>query len=95
MNGGWDSSDGVTPVPGAQVYAFPLDADFGDGAITGPSGQYGIEGLPIGRYRIEVNVPGYEMLVYYPGVFEEGDAVPVQVTAPTETGGVDILVPEL
>ncbi len=88
-------SDGVTPVPGAQVYAFPLDADFGDGAITSPGGQYRIEGLPSGQYRMEVNVPGYEMLVYYPGTFEQGDAVPVQVTAPMETGGVDILVPDL
>jgi hypothetical protein len=84
----------VTPVPGAQVYAFPLDADFGDGAITGPSGQYRIEGLPSGSYRIEVNVPGYDILVYYPGVFEEAAAVPVQVTAPMETGGIDIVVPE-
>jgi hypothetical protein len=88
-------SDGVTPVPGAQVYAFPLDTDFGDGAITGPGGQYRIEGLPSGHYRIDVNVPGYEMLVYYPGTFEEGDAMAVQVTAPAETGGIDIIVPDL
>jgi hypothetical protein len=88
-------SDGVTPVPGAQVYAFPLQAEVGDGAVSGPNGQYRIEGLPSGSYRIEVNVPGSEILVYYPGVTEEGDALPVQVTAPNETGGIDILVPEL
>jgi hypothetical protein len=87
-------SDGVTPVPDAQVYAFPLDADVGDGAITDPGGRYRIAGLPSGHYRIEVSVPGSEPLVYYPGVTDPGLAQPVQVTAPAETGGIDILVPE-
>jgi hypothetical protein len=87
-------SDGMTPVPGAQVYAFPLQADVGDGAVSGPNGQYRIEGLPTGSYRIEVNVPGYEMLVYYPGVTDPGLAQPVQVNAPHETGGIDMVVPE-
>lgn len=87
-------SDGTTPVPDAQVYAFPVEAPVGDGAITGPDGQYRIEGLPSGRYRIEVSVPGSEMPVYYPGVTEVGAALPVQVNAPLETSGIDILVPQ-
>jgi len=87
-------ADGVTPVPDAQVYAFPLDVEVGDGAITGPDGGYRIEGLPSGNYRVEVSVPGYELLVYYPGVTDPGLAQAVQVSAPMETGGIDILVPE-
>lgn len=87
-------SDGVTEVPDAQVYAFPLDVPVGDGAITDPSGHYRIEGLPSGHYRIEVNVPGMEGLVYYPGVLDPVDAIAVEVIAPVETTGVDIVVPE-
>jgi hypothetical protein len=87
-------SDGATPVPDAQVYAFPLSATVGDGAITQADGRYTIEGVPSGSYRIEVSVPGSEMVVYYPGVTEVGAAQPVQVNAPLETSGIDILVPE-
>jgi len=87
-------SDGVTPVPDAQVYAFPLSATVGDGAITQADGRYTIEGVPSGSYRIEVSVPGSEVVVYYPGVTDVGAALLVQVNAPSETSGINILVPE-
>ncbi len=86
-------ADGQTPVPEAQVYAFPLDAKIGAGAITGPDGAYIIEGIPSGRYRIEVKVPGNPTTYYYPGATDQSEADSVIVSAPGITEGVDISMP--
>lgn len=85
-------SDGVTPVPDAQVYAFPLDEKVGAGATTDQNGFYIIEGIPSGQYRVEVKVPGSEQTFYYPGVTNEGEAISLNVTAPQVTSDIDIIL---
>jgi hypothetical protein len=82
----------VTPVPDAQVYAFPLDEKVGAGATTDQNGFYIIEGIPSGQYRVEVKVPGSEQTFYYPGVTNEGEAISLNVTAPQVTSDIDIIL---
>jgi len=86
-------SDGKTPVPYAQVYASPLDAPIGGGAVAGADGSFRIVNLPSGRYRIQVTVPGSPTTVYYPGTLLESAAQAVSVSAPAETSGIAIVVP--
>jgi hypothetical protein len=86
-------SDGSTPIPDAQVFAFPVGSGIGGGAISEADGSFRIEGLPSGSYRVQVKVPGSDLLFYFPGVLIESAAWTVWVHAPAETDGIDIVVP--
>jgi hypothetical protein len=71
--------DGTTPIAGASVYAFPTTGSHpGAGANTQPDGSYTIQGLPSGKYRVQVTASG---LVSQP--------VEVTVNAPNDTPGID------
>ena len=75
------------------MFAFPVGTGIGGGAISEADGNFRIEGLPSGSYRVQVKVPGSDLLFYYPGVLIESAAWTVWVHAPAETNGIDIVVP--
>ena len=70
--------DGVTPIAGANVFAFPVGSQTGSGANTGPDGRYKIEGLVSGSYVAWVTVTGHV-----------AGNEPADVTAPNETPNVN------
>ena len=81
--------DGVTPIAGASVYAFPITGDHpGAGANTGSDGSYTIEGLPSGSYRVQATVSDH-VAQYYSNAPDEASATEVTVSAPNDTPGID------
>src|SRR5262245_56818366 len=56
-----DSAGAV--IPNAQVTAINVETNFSRAATTDSSGQYLIQFLPIGPYRIEVTAPGFKKYV--------------------------------
>ena len=81
--------DGVTPLPNASVYAFPVAGHHpGAGANTGPDGSYTIEGLPSGNYRVQAAMSD-RAPEYYDNAPDEASATEVWVNAPGNTPGVD------
>ncbi|TEU14550.1 MAG: hypothetical protein E3J21_15520 [Anaerolineales bacterium] len=81
--------DGITPIAGAGVYAFPITGDHpGNGANTGPDGSYTIEGLPSGTYKVQATVSDH-VPEYYDNAPEEASATEVIVNAPNDTPGID------
>jgi hypothetical protein len=81
--------DGITPIAGANVYAFPITGDYpGDGANTGPDGSYTIEGLPSGNYKVQATVSDH-VAEYYNNALDEASATEVTVNAPNDTPGID------
>ena len=84
--------DGVTPIAGASVYAFPVTGDHsGTGANTGPDGSYTIEGLPSGNYKVQATVSDH-IAQYYNSAPDEASATQVRVNAPGDTPGIDFLL---
>jgi hypothetical protein len=84
--------DGVTPIAGASVYAFPVTGDYpGAGANTGPDGSYTIEGLPSGNYKVQVTVSDH-VAQYYNDAPDEASAMEVRVNAPGDTPDIDFLL---
>jgi hypothetical protein len=86
-------SDGVTPIPGAEVVAYPSKYRFDDGfwTKTGPNGGYTIDNLPLGNFRVTAQAKGYVGLVkYYNGLYGWTNALDVVVTPPDDTSGIDI-----
>lgn len=84
--------DGVTPIAGANVYAFPITGDHpGAGANTAPDGSYTTEGLPSGSYRVQATVSGH-VAEYYNDAPDEASATEVSVNAPGDTPGIDFLL---
>jgi hypothetical protein len=82
-------ADGTTPIAGASVYAFPIVGDHpGAGANTQPDGNYTIQGLPSGRYRVQVTASGH-VSQFYSYVADEALATEVTVNAPNDTPGID------
>lgn len=73
--------DGVTPISGASVFAFPVGSQTGSGANSGPDGRYKIEGLVSGNYVARVTVTGHV-----------SDNTPVEVTAPNEMPNINFLL---
>ena len=52
--------DGITPIAGANVYAFPVNAGInGNGKNTAPDGTYTIDGLMPGDYAVFVTATGH------------------------------------
>jgi hypothetical protein len=81
--------DGVTPIAGASVYAFPITGDHpGAGANAGPDGSYTIQGLPSGTYRVQATVSGHESQFYHSAA-DEASATAVTVNAPNDTPAID------
>ena len=81
--------DGVTPIAGSSVYAFPITGDRpGAGANTSPDGSYTIEGLPSGNYKVQVTVSNH-VAEYYNNAPDEASATEVTVNAPNNTPGID------
>jgi len=84
--------DGVTPIAGASVYAFPTVGDHpGAGANTGPDGSYTIEGLPSGNYKVQATLSDY-VAEFYNDAPDAASATEVGVNAPSDTPGVDFLL---
>jgi protocatechuate 3,4-dioxygenase beta subunit len=85
--------DGKTPVPEAEIFAFPISGKYGAGAISDSDGYYHIEGLPAGAYTIRVKVPGIDEAIFYPGLTNEADASQVEVFPPADTKDIIIILP--
>lgn len=84
--------DGITPIAGASVYAFPAVGDHpGAGANTGPDGSYTIEGLPSGNYRVQATVSDH-VAQYYDNVPDEASATAVTVNASDDTASIDFVL---
>ena len=82
-------ADGTTPIAGASAYAFPIVGDHpGAGANTQPDGNYTIQGLPSGRYRVQVTASGH-VSQFYSDVADEALATEVIVNAPNDTPSID------
>lgn len=61
ISGRVTEKDGTTPIPGASVFAFPVNKQLtGSGANTGPDGRYKIEGLATGNYVVQVTATGHD-----------------------------------
>jgi hypothetical protein len=81
--------DGVTPIAGASVYAFPTTGDHpGAGANSEPDSSYTIEGLPSGNYKIQATVSDH-VPEYYDNAPDEASATEVTVNAPNDTPDID------
>ena len=83
--------DGVTPIAGASVYAFPVAVGShlaGAGANTGPDGSYTIESLASGNYRVQATVSDH-LAEYFDNVLDESAATEVPVAAPGDTPNID------
>ncbi len=84
--------DGVTPIAGASVYAFPTGGDHpGAGANTGPDGSYTIQGLPSGNYRVQATLSDYAA-EFYNDAPDAASATEVSVNAPGDTAGINFLL---
>jgi hypothetical protein len=78
------------PIGNASVYAFS-DVYPGNGANTGADGSYRIEGLLSGEYVLQVTMSGY-VSEYYADVTDPALATKVNVNAPDDTPGVDLML---
>jgi len=83
--------DGITPIAGASVYAFPVAVGphlAGAGANTGPDGSYTIESLASGNYRVQAAVSDH-LAEYFDNASDESSAREVAVAAPGDTPNID------
>lgn len=85
-------ADGISPIPSANVYAFPVTGNHpGAGANTGPDGSYTIVGLLSGTYRVQAAVSGHSAQ-YFDNAPDRASATEVMVNAPGDTSGIDFLL---
>jgi hypothetical protein len=85
--------DGVTPIVGAEVVAYPSKYRFDDGfwTMTDANGAYTIENLCLGLFRVTSIADGYvELIKYYNDVYGWFNAWDIIVTPPDDTPGIDI-----
>ncbi len=78
-----------SPIVDARVIATNVETNVSRSAVTKPDGSYSVLFLPVGTYRVEVNVPGFKKFEQTGVVLEVNrnpkvDAV-LQVGAVTET----------
>src|SRR6266566_215216 len=78
-----------SPIVDAKVIATNVETNVSRSAVTKPDGSYSVLFLPVGTYRVEVNVPGFKKFEQTGVVLEVNrnpkvDAV-LQVGAVTET----------
>lgn len=85
--------DGVTPIEGAEVVAYPSKYRFDDGfwTMTDANGEYTIENLGLGSFRVTAKAEGFvELIKYYNDVYGWFNAWDVVVTPPDDTHWIDI-----
>jgi hypothetical protein len=92
-------ADGSSPICGAAV-SFVVTGETSGGNLLAPNdkysaeattdsdGGYALRGLASGSYRVRVQAQGY-IIEYYQDVYLAEEAVPVNVTAPGDTSGID------
>jgi protocatechuate 3,4-dioxygenase beta subunit len=85
-------SDGMTPIAGAEVFVRPgkYFQDDGFHTVTDSDGNYIVENLYLGSFRIFAGAEGYAKLKYYGGTYDWNKASNVVVTPPNDTPGIDI-----
>jgi len=91
-------SDGTDPVEGARVEVFDYESISGwwvgyGGVQTGADGSYKIGGLPTGTYGVRVIADGYAT-EWYDNTYYRDNAIPISVTAPDETSGINFSLEE-
>ena len=84
------------PIPGADVWANSYDCcGGGNGARTALDGSFTIDGLAAGSYRVGVQVHGQDYAgEFYTSTSDWNQAMPVAVTAGTETPNIDFSLPQ-
>jgi len=88
-------ADGITPIPSANVYAYPIVGSHpGAGANTSSDGSFTIMGLPSGSYVVQVTVSGHVMQ-YYNNASEKASATVVIVKVPNDTPGINFLLSQI
>ncbi|MCJ7575497.1 MAG: carboxypeptidase regulatory-like domain-containing protein [Dehalococcoidia bacterium] len=82
--------DGM-PLPGGHVYTdYPISGHISNfrGFRTADNGSYTITGLQPGNYEVQAEATGH-IDEYYDNVYESSEATPVQVTAHSNTPGIN------
>lgn len=82
------AQDGVTRIPGAEVYAFAVSGEAGNGIFADGNGNYKIENLPSGLYKVQAVSANY-FTEFYDNKADEASANPVPVNAPADTPNID------
>jgi protocatechuate 3,4-dioxygenase beta subunit len=92
LSGHVHQSDGITPIAGAEVFVRPSKyfRDEGFHVLTDSDGNYTVENLYLGEFRIFAGAEGYAKLKYYGGTYDWNKASDVVVTPPDDTSGIDI-----
>ncbi len=80
--------DGTTPIADARIMAVQRQEGTVFTARTASDGTYSLLGISSGGFDVWVTAPGY-LQQYYKGATTTTAAIPVQVTAPETTSGVD------
>jgi len=86
-------SDGVTPIPGANVSLDPVSGGQGFYTVSGADGSYTINGLSSGSYNAYASADGYYG-EYYLNQISWGLADVVSVTQPNITTGINFTLAE-
>lgn len=83
-----------TPVIGMDVSVEDFETDsFVKGGITDSSGLYKIAGVPVGRYRVHVEVFGTSFISeYYDNATDFESSLPVTVFSDQETANIDFVL---
>ncbi len=81
-------SDGITPIPGAQIEVWPRSGGQNRRAISGADGSYTIHGLSSGTYVAKVDSTGFET-EFYLDKTDWTSATPITVTQPQNTPGIN------
>lgn len=93
------STEGGTPVAGAELEAIPLDpmGGFSQFGQTGPTGGFQMPVMP-GEYLLACRLwlgDGQPLTMFYPGTFEFGEAEPLVVTPGETLDGLDFVLPRM
>ena len=87
ISGKLTMTDGVTPLPNAEVVGQALDTSGSVGVhVDEATGEYLIEEVPVGRYRLEARFGGYPI-----GVVDEVTVVVAETVEADFTGEVGVL----
>jgi len=91
------AEDTNDPLPNLWIYAhtyqFPFNNYIGS-AMTDASGQFTIDGLPPGYYRVEVSGSGIYAGEYYDNVYDQDSATGILVLPGTDTGNINFTLSE-
>lgn len=81
-------SDGITPLPGAEVRIWPKNGGQIRSASTNPDGSYTVNGLSTGIYIAQIQATGY-VAKYYSNSYNWGTATPIAVEQPNNTPNIN------